>query len=375
MNRKQFIILGVVAAVVAILAVVIGNIQSGRHEATPQGQLYPSLEAQLNSVTKISVRKAGDIPVTIVWENDRWTVAEKAGYPADVGRLRQTLMSLANAKLVEAKTRNPDHYPKLGVQDIDKAEADVQRLDLLDKDGETVVQVLIGQTDKGGGSYVRKVGDEQSWLVSEQISMATKAADWLDKNLIQIKPERIQRVDVRPVEGLGFALIKSDPQQKEFQLEQQVPEGKRIKPGQPRRLAAALNRVTLDDVLVVDEQLIDSDTKWHAANFKTFDGLRIEVKLREVDDKHYLKLLAQLEPEAKQQGPKEPAKEANNESDTTATEGVLKTHEEVAQDVEQLQQRFQSRTFIVSSYTANALGLTYEEMLEDLEEKDPDENE
>jgi len=368
MNRKQLIVLGVAAAVVAILAVVIGNIQSGRHEATPQGRLYPTLETQLNSVTRVSVQRAGDTPVTVVRENDRWTVVEKAGYPADVGRLRKALVSLANANLVEAKTRNPDRYPKLGVQDIEKAEADAQHVALWDKEGKPLIQILIGKTGKGVGSYARKVGDEQSWLLSEQISIPATAEDWLDKNLIQLNTERVQRVDVRPIEGSAFALIKPDPQQKDFQLED-VPEGKRTKAGQPQRLAAALSRVTLDDV-ITDEQILESDTDWHITDFKTFDGLHLEAKLRTVDDKHYLKLRAQLEPETQRNDPSEPTKEVKDGSEKTPPEGAMKSRQEVAQEAERLQERFEGWTFIIPSYTANALSLTYDEMIEDPKENE-----
>ena len=366
MNRKQLVFLGVAAAVVAILAVVVNRVQSVRHEATPQGQLYPSLEAQLKDVTQVVVQRAGNSPVTVELVGNHWTVVEKAGYPADVERLRQTLIGLVNAKLVEAKTRNPDHYPKLGVQDVEDAEADAQRLDLMDGDGKPVAQVLIGNTGEGGGSYARRLGDQQSWLLSEQITIPATATDWLDKNVIQLDTERIQRVDVRPPEGTAFVLIKADAQQKDFEL-QEVPQGKRVKAGQPRRLAAALNRVTLDDVLS-DEQLEASDSDWHVTDFKTFDGLRVQAKSKEVDGKHHLKLRAQLEQEDSSNDTAESAREAKHESENTTTEGVGKTRQEIAKEVEQLQKRFQGWTFVVPSYTANALNLGHDDMLEDLEE-------
>ncbi len=366
MNRKQLVFLGVAAAVVAILAVVVSRVQSGRHEATPQGQLYPSLEAQLKDVTQVVVQRAGGAPVTVELVGDRWAVVDKAGYPADVGRLRQTLIGLVNAKLVEAKTRNPDHYPKLGVQDVEDAEADAQRLDLMDRDGKPVAQVLIGNTGEGGGSYARRLGDQQSWLLSEQITIPATATDWLDKNVIQLDTERIQRVDVRPLEGTAFALLKANAQQKDFEL-QEIPQGKRAKAGQTQRLAAALNRVTLDDVQS-DAQLEASDSDWHRIDFKTFDGLRIQAKIKEVDGKHHLKLLAQLEQEDNSNEASESDREAKNESENTTPEGVENTHQEIAEEVEQLQERFQGWTFIVPSYTANSLNLNHDDMLEGLEE-------
>ena len=52
-------------------------------------------------------------------EDGSWAVAEKDGYPADVEKVRQTLISLAEARIVEPKTANPDFYDRLGVEGVE----------------------------------------------------------------------------------------------------------------------------------------------------------------------------------------------------------------------------------------------------------------
>ena len=50
----------------------------------------------------------------------RGAVEEKGGYPADVAKVQQALLGLADLTFVEPKTRKPDLYPRLEVEDADK---------------------------------------------------------------------------------------------------------------------------------------------------------------------------------------------------------------------------------------------------------------
>ena len=51
-------------------------------------------------------------------DKETWTVAERDNYPADTGRLRKLLLELAEARLLEEKTSNPELYDRLKVEDI-----------------------------------------------------------------------------------------------------------------------------------------------------------------------------------------------------------------------------------------------------------------
>jgi len=128
MNRKPLLILGIAALVVSLLAVFLSLRESNRYAPTSHVRLYPDLESKLNSITRVVVQQAGQTPVTLELKDGRWRVAEKSGYPADLGQLRKTLIALAELELVEAKTRNREKYSQLDVESIDQVNAHSQDL-------------------------------------------------------------------------------------------------------------------------------------------------------------------------------------------------------------------------------------------------------
>jgi hypothetical protein len=347
MNRKQLIILGITALVVSLLAVFLSLRESNRYEPTSHVRLYPDLESKLNSITRLVVQQAGQTPVTLKLKDGRWRVAEKSGYPADLGQLRKTLIALAKLELVEAKTRNREKYSQLDVESIDQANAHSQDLKLFGNAGAQLAHVIIGKTDTAGGSYVRKAEEEQSWLGSESISLPSKAVEWLDKPLISLDTQRIQRVEVDWGKSTGYALFRTDPSQLDFQMEG-LPQGTRLKPEQARRIASALLNLRLSDV-ISQKQMPDTAGDWKQVTFKTFDGLIIKAESRDIKEKQYLKLAADYNPE----GVKE--------------HSTKNARVNPKQEAAQLQQRFQNWIFIIPSYEANALDLDRDSLLEDVE--------
>lgn len=347
MNRKQLAILGLAALVVSMLAVFFSLQESSRYEPTAHVRLYPDLESQLNSITRMVVQQAGQTPVTLELKDGRWTVAEKSSYPADLSQLRKTLIALARLELVEAKTRNPEKYSLLALQSIDQANAHSQDLKLFDKDSTQLAHVIIGKTDTAGSSYVRKAEEEQSWLGSEQISLPPKAEEWLAKPLISLDAQRIQRVEVGRGKDTGYTLFRTAPSQQDFQMED-LPQGKRFKPEQAQRVASALANLSLSDV-ISQQQIPAVEGDWKQTTFKTFNGQVIKADSRDIKGKQYLKLAADYNPEG------------------VKDHYTKKSKADPKQETAQFQRRFQGWVFIIPSYEANALALGRDTLLEDIE--------
>ncbi len=115
MSRRTLILLLTALLVLAVLALVAGP---GSHSGSDEQLLYPDLRAQLNDVRQIVVRGPGNqLIATLERREARWIVVER-GYPADTGRIRETLLALAEARIVEEKTSTPALYDRLAVQDI-----------------------------------------------------------------------------------------------------------------------------------------------------------------------------------------------------------------------------------------------------------------
>ena len=132
------------------------------------GALLPGLAGELDSITALTVRRGSPTPtVTLQAQAGRWTVAERADYPADVAKLRKLLLALSDAKLVEEKTSNPASFPIIGVEDPASPAASGAEIGFVAKDGKH--SVIIGKPI-GAGNFARRGGENTSYSVEPGIS-------------------------------------------------------------------------------------------------------------------------------------------------------------------------------------------------------------
>ncbi|HYM35601.1 MAG TPA: hypothetical protein VET48_09410, partial [Steroidobacteraceae bacterium] len=90
MNARKLILLSLAALAIIIAAVWIGR--SRAPESAAQQNLYPDLKSKLDSVTSISVFKAGDqLAVEIARDGDTWKVKQRGSYLADGGKVKSLL--------------------------------------------------------------------------------------------------------------------------------------------------------------------------------------------------------------------------------------------------------------------------------------------
>jgi hypothetical protein len=356
MNRKLFITLGILTVVLAVLAIGVGLQDRWAHRAAPTPRFLPELEARLNDITRLQVQIAGSEPATVERRGDRWVVAEKDGYPADTGLLRRELLTLAQLERVEAMTSKPEKYERLGLRPIDQEGSAARQIKLWAGE-QPLVQMLAGKSGPHGETYVRLLDDPQSWLSSATITSPSRPEDWLDKELVSLTPNQIHRVVLQPPTGDTYTLTNPDPNALSFMLEP-IPAGKRVKMGEPQRIAGALNALRLTDV-VADDKAPQNDISWHSARFEAFDGLVIEARSRKVEDRHYLKLNVWFDEALSQQFRKP------TEDEATQPTPALKPVDQVKATAEQLNNRFKDWTFIIPDFTAELFNISEDQLLED----------
>jgi len=146
------------AALAAVLLVVAGFLASDRSEsrsAPPEvagSELFPGLYDRINDVRRV-VSRTTEAESSYELRGDAWVSTEKGGYPIQDDNLRALLVGMAELELVEAKTKNPGSFDKLGVQSVGgspTAEAQSSEVELLDEAGEPIVALIVGKV-RGGG--------------------------------------------------------------------------------------------------------------------------------------------------------------------------------------------------------------------------------
>ena len=171
------------------------------------GALLPGLTGQLNTVTSLSVRRGSATPTVTVHEQaGRWTVAERADYPADVPKLRKLLLALSDAKVVEEKTSNPASFPVIGVEDPALPGASGAEVSIVAKDGKHAV--IVGKPF-GEGNFARRGGENRSYSVEPGISFEAEPRHWIDSRLLDIAASNVQSVAVKPATASAYTVHRA----------------------------------------------------------------------------------------------------------------------------------------------------------------------
>lgn len=303
MSTRAF--LGLLVALVVLAALAVAVSISERAPASGGTLLYPRLKAKLNDVSKITVRAAGNKTVaTIERGKSGWTVAERSGYAADVAKMRKALIALAEAKLLEEKTSQPDFYSKLGVADIEKADGNGVRLDIA-AGGETF-EVIVGNVAAGEQTYVRRAGEKKSWLVSGAINVARETNDWLDRSIVTLQTARVHRVTITQPDGAVLKVAKENPEAPQFDVID-IPKGRQVAyAGVGTSVASVLADAALDNVMAATE-FSPGDTKPIVARFETFDGLAVEARVYKTKEGTRVSFSAVADPSLATPSPQESA--------------------------------------------------------------------
>ena len=205
MSRRRFVLLAIAALLAISLALLFATRRNASHDL--QGApLLPTLGADLNAVTRVSIGRGGTPTTTLEKSAAGWTVKERDGYPADVGKLRKLLTALGEARIVEEKTADPARYPLIGVEDPGQPGATGTSITLV-TGGRT--QGLIVGKSAGAGSFVRRAGEQQSYSVEPGIAVEGEPHFWIDARLLDVPAAKILRVEFKPPAAAAYAVHRA----------------------------------------------------------------------------------------------------------------------------------------------------------------------
>ncbi|MCH7615865.1 MAG: DUF4340 domain-containing protein, partial [Nitrospinae bacterium] len=174
MNIKTLTILGIITVALIGMAILMSQ---QKETVLPQtGQpVFPGLMSKINEVSELVVNVQSET-MTIVRDGESWNVKEKDNYPANMGKIREVLIGLGELKILEAKTKKPELYEKLGLENVEAEGSISTGVTLKDSAGTTLAEVIIGKQRPSKGNpnqdevYVRKVGDPETWLAIGKLS-------------------------------------------------------------------------------------------------------------------------------------------------------------------------------------------------------------
>jgi Domain of unknown function (DUF4340) len=284
----------IAAALIALFAAAwIHNANSPVvNDGAEQGKpLLPGLTDQINEVDSIVFAGAGNkVSATLKRGADGWHVVEKSGYPADLVKLREFLLKLSDATVLEPKTANPKRYADLGVEDISSTTAKGVLVTLggLKTPLKLVIGLFNGQG--GSGTFVRRDGEAQSLLASGNLLAEKDAASWIKHELIDIDPNRIKDIVLTSPDGKILHVAKDQPDDRNFKVAD-LPKGREVASDYvANSLGSGLANLRADDVIAAKDS--PPPDKVYKVRYVGFGGFAIDAMAWEASGKTVLQLIA-----------------------------------------------------------------------------------
>jgi len=251
--------------------------------------LYPALEASLDEVTSIRIRGPGEATaVTLERVESGWRVAERAGYPADVSRVRTLLLGLAQARTIEPKTTLPANYPSLGVEDLATPGATGTGIEL--EGPATPAALIVGKSPGARSSYVRRKGEAASWQIGTALTVERDPAKWLATELLEIGADRIQSAEFTTDGKHRWTASKASRADQSFRITGKSASGSASSPDSSTdRVATALAGLRLVDVRPAKDAAKDKPAA-ATATYRTLDGLVVAIDGYAEGDKRYVRV-------------------------------------------------------------------------------------
>ena len=367
-NPKHLLILASVAVIFIIASLFSGPTDD--EIAGAGDKLFPELLPRVNDVTYIKIQK-NDGTLTLTKDQDVWRVKENDGYPADINKVRELVLGIGNLKRVEPKTRKPESYSRIGLQDVTEPGAKSTQVTLIAGSDKKLADLLIGNSkaSKSDSSlqsyYIRTLDDPQTWLVDGKIPDKWQPKDWLSIDIFEIKRDRIQQVKVSHEDGEIVYVHRDNPQVRDFTLDS-LKEGEQVTaPYEANNIATTFTKMTFDDVSSAANAAV-GDKPIYTAVLTTFDGLEVTFQPFKKDDQHLAKYSASYNEAAA----KAYQEKQSQQSDKTTTPAPaddphasaakapveLKTAEEVKKEVEKYNALWSNWLYQLPNFRINNIG-------------------
>lgn len=269
MNRRT---VPVLAAVIAGLLLMLLVLRGQDGSDTPGRPLLPTFKAVANDTTRVSVL-VPDADEAMVLErvDDTWVIASRDNYAADLGKLRQLIIALADASILEEKTADPEQYEKLELGDPESGGSGSK---VTVSGPDFAYTVIFGKQAQGKYRYARNAAAAGSYLVDQDPELPDAVDGWLSAELLDITAPRVRQVRIEHADGETIVLAKDTEEQTDFSV-LDIPSGRELSYATVGNgVGGALAGLKLSDVRALVEAPATTSVE-----FLTWNDLRINVAI------------------------------------------------------------------------------------------------
>lgn len=291
----------IIVTIVCLAPVILMVAKSGISFIKGKNALFmPGLLKKPEQITKV-VLQYNRQTFTLQKVDNNWQITEKHGYPVMNAKVEALLNGLANLRIVEPKTSNPEFYKQLDLNNISELDSQALLITISDMYNDELVKLYVGkregihvEEEYQERIFVRRADEAQTWLVQGLIPSSNDFADWAEQSLLSIiDGAQIKSVEIKTLPTNKVVIYKDDPEQGDFKID-----GLQVKNGMV---------LDLDMVNTVPSELADLEfknvyrfdtlnTNWEntvSAIVDTFLGIKVTINMLKDGEKIYAKAHAE----------------------------------------------------------------------------------
>ncbi len=294
MSPRAFLVLLVATAVALLGAVGVVAVQPrlSATEIIDGDPMFNTLNQRIADLRTITVQ-APSYEAAVENRDGKWVATDHGDYPTKDGVVADLVKNLTAMTKVEPKTDNPDWYQYIQVADpaANPTSTDGVRITASAANGDVLVDTIIGSPSSSisaahgrGGTFIRNIGQAQSWLVEGTLVVPDTLADWFDP-IVNIPGPNVASVAVLIGDKTVFEANKPDASTglyKIVHLDESVGSSDMVaNDTKIHNLTAGIVNVTIQDARSLDSITLGDSAR--TDRFTTTDGMQLDVTLVDAD--------------------------------------------------------------------------------------------
>jgi hypothetical protein len=370
MNSKT-LLATVATLIVALAAAYISHVRAPETDVgTPP--LFPDLQSRVNDVKRVEIHSHA-LDTVLVSDANGWKIENRDGYPAKFEDIKRTIVALSELKTIEAKTKEPEMYPHIGVEDVSAEGSKSTQLTLKDAAGKPIADLIVGKERASttgplkAAHYVRKVSDPQSWLVEGELNLPTDTLGWTNRQLLSVASNRIRDIVIDHAGKDKVHASRQRPTDSSLGLDE-IPTGYKLRSESiVTSLGTVLEELRFDDVRAASKLQWPADST--VTTLRGFDGLVATITTATIDNRKYSRIAfnfdqAGVSPEAAnipkpEEIPELPVPGAENKDKKTEKPATPS----VADEVKALNARVEGWAFVLPDYKQSMLTRSMDDLV------------
>jgi len=373
-NKQFLVIFGVLVVVLGGGALFVFEQRESAGPAVVSQLGQPLLKGlKASEVASIAIREPKRT-LTLAKKDNRWTIVEKNGFPADLDKVTDLVVKAIELKAGQVEPIGDKDRARLNLVESGKGEGAATAITFKAADGKILAELLVGKkyfkkepegdTSKaaGDGRFVMLPSDpKQVYTVSDPLRLALAASsEWVAKDGVAI--ERVKSLEVKPAEGGDGYKIERVTDGTGWKLERAAA-GQKLDVSRADAASYSLNKLDIEDLAAADADTgLDQPTTIMAT---TFDGLAYTLRVGKTDkDQTFVKVEVEGSPKRDSTPRKGEKAEDKEKREKAFADELKKLEQRVARE-----KTLQDYVLVIAS---KKLGDTLKRRGELLEQKKPE---